>query len=181
MCVHRSIEELLGHFRTICCLISTAIFPGRARSSAPEPRARICKRLRSPGIDSSFFPLYGRQSLPIAASGKGGRGRSRVRRQEKLLVSSDIHIFHFWTQLYKLKNSFLCKVHIDLCLKFNGHQRCNCLQTQVGIQTFFLNPQIRKSSNSWAHSDIANPQIFRSVNPQIATNYCTTLYQNSFF
>jgi hypothetical protein len=67
----------------------------------------------------------------------------------------------------------------------------------VGKQTFFKSPQIRKSSNSWAHSAITNPQNFlgcaspritkpqifmiylQIINLQFSTKYCTTLSQNS--
>jgi hypothetical protein len=45
MCVHRSIEEILGHFRTICFVISTVIFPGRVQQ---------CARTQSP----NFFTKY---------------------------------------------------------------------------------------------------------------------------
>jgi hypothetical protein len=53
------------------------------------------------------------------------------------------------------------------------------LVAEVGKQTFFkIRSANLKFANSWAHSAIANPQIF-IINPKISTQYCTTLFQNS--
>jgi hypothetical protein len=57
------------------------------------------------------------------------------------------------------------------------------IHTRDGKTNFFLKSANHKSANSWAHSAIANPQIFmiypQVANLQISTKYCTSLPQNS--